>query len=825
MIPILYRGNETSFTSNGLGRLSEIISCTVTEERNGIYELEFEYPIDGKLYQTMLSMVEYYSTGNYAFTGIVACIHDDTHDIQPFDLYSVSAPFNGIATFNAHHISYRLNGVAVAPFTASNASDAMTQIPLKISGPNQFTFWTNKGTSGSFELKQPGIVRSILGGQQGSILDCFGTGEYKFDKFSVQLYQNRGVNTGVTIRYGKNMTDASREVDGSDHYNAIAPFWSGSDTDPVTGESSDVVVYLSPLYVQHSQAVGSPVVRVVDFSSRFQEMPTQEQLRQEALRELSANTPWITEENIKISFVQLWQTTEYENVALLQRVSLCDTVSVYYQDLGIILNDQKVIKVVYNVLMERYDEMELGKPKYRLSDEMIAQAMDVYTLELEEAKKNAITNSMMQAAIAHATNLLSGGLGGYVVFNKNADGEPQEILIMDTDDISTAVNVIRINRNGIGFSHNGYNGPFESAWTIDGSFNANFIVAGSISASMLSGGTLRLGGANNGNGVMRVYNANSYNIGTLDNSGFEIISNNLYNTNEAIVSNLVNATGHRYKVLVADGDIVFYYLAETYGSNGGMTSRTNSERMRLRTKLITTNDYQAAIELKNTTRFSISGVPTISFLVPGGSNSNAFHFTSGQLWMHCINGTNTSNHYFRGDYCTIGTQLNVLGSLDVDGMFTASGTKNRSVATKDYGQRILSCYETPSPMFGDIGEGVIGEDGFIYIFMDPIFSETIDSSVSYQVFLQAYGNGTAYVSERKSGYFIVSGTPGLRFGWELKAKQFDHNSTRIPDQNLEFYKAKGSEVEFLNMQETNTVDYGEEAANYIKSLEEGRVPA
>jgi phage-related protein len=115
MIPILYYGNETRFTSNGIGRLTEIISCEVTEERNGIYEVEFTYPAEGRFYNLLVSMAEAYAVGARNSQGIIACIHDDKHDIQPFDIYGYSAPIDGIATFYAHHISYRLEHQTLRP--------------------------------------------------------------------------------------------------------------------------------------------------------------------------------------------------------------------------------------------------------------------------------------------------------------------------------------------------------------------------------------------------------------------------------------------------------------------------------------------------------------------------------------------------------------------------------------------------------------------------------------------------------------------------------------------------------------------------------------
>ena len=138
------------------------------------------------------------------------------------------------------------------------------------------------------------------------------------------------------------------------------------------------------------------------------------------------------------------------------------------------------------------------------------------------------------------------------------------------------------------------------------------------------------------------------------------------------------------------------------------------------------------------------------------------------------------------------------------------GTKSRIVETDQYSDRLLYCYETPSPMFGDVGEGVISEDGRCYVWLDPVFAQTI-TTTQYQVFLQKYGAGDCWIAERKPGYFVVEGTAGLAFGWELKAKQADFDQYRL-ERNTENYKP-------------DTRDYGGEAAQYIDDLKKGRIAA
>ena len=351
MIPILYEKTETTFTSNGIGRLVDCTRCIVTEERNGVYEVEFDYPITGQHYADI-------QEGR-----IIAVTHDDTGDIQPFDIYKRTAPISGIVTFYASHISYRLNGIVTNPFTASGISNALTAIKTNSIGGNPFTFSTDKTTTGTYTVAVPSTARALLGGEENSILDVFGTGEYEFDKFNVKLWLHRGTDTDVQIRYGKNMSDIEHELDYSASYNGVAPYWYNTDPQSEAENPPMILVKLpeGAIYASGSTYDGRNTVAPLDLTQDFEDaVPTVAQLRTLAQEKLNASDTLLPLENITVSFVQLWQTEEYKDIAPLQTVNLCDTVTVVYPELGIDGIRSKVIKVVYNTLLDRYDEMELG---------------------------------------------------------------------------------------------------------------------------------------------------------------------------------------------------------------------------------------------------------------------------------------------------------------------------------------------------------------------------------------------------------------------------------------------------------------------------------
>ena len=219
----------------------------------------------------------------------------------------------------------------------------------------------------------------------------------------------------------------------------------------------------------------------MDFTDDFENEPTKDQLEARAAAYLRNNTPWVPKENLTVDFVALWQTEEYKNIAPLERVGLCDTVRIIYTALGVDAK-AKVIKVVWDALTERYSSIELGEAKSSFADTIMQST--------EKVMEDRPTYSVMAEAIDKASELIRGGSGGHVVIGADADGKPNEIFIMDTEDVNTAVNVLRINMNGIGFSSNGVEGEYSTAWTLDGSFVADFITAGTMAENRIRTGTL-----------------------------------------------------------------------------------------------------------------------------------------------------------------------------------------------------------------------------------------------------------------------------------------------------------------------------------------------
>lgn len=410
MIPKLYASTETAFISEGLGRLTDATRCEVTEERNGIYELVLEYPVGGP-------MINKIHVGCY-----IGATHDDDQDVQPFEIYKVSAPIRGVVTVNAWHISYKLNSVAVLPFTADSCANALAAIGTNSLNTNPFTFWTDKAVTAPFELTVPKNARNILGGEAGSILDVYGKGEYEFDKYTVKLWTNRGTDNGVEIRYGKNLTALDYQQNGASVYNAVAPFWTNDST----------TVYLDHLVVRTGETAGNAIA--LDLSGEFDEEPTAAQLEAAAQAYIDASDNYEIKENIKVDFYPIWEADErYE----FEKVRLCDTVTIIFEGYNIRAK-AKAIKVVYDTLRDRYKYIELGEPKATFAQEVTALVSDNIMGSVEGLVKRTAADAIPDAS-ATERGLVSTGdqtFAGKKTFNhriianasSTGDGETGSIV-------------------------------------------------------------------------------------------------------------------------------------------------------------------------------------------------------------------------------------------------------------------------------------------------------------------------------------------------------------------------------------------------------------
>lgn len=468
MIPVLYPPNAADFSTFGLGVMTDTISCEVTEERNGVFECLLKYPVSGQHY------------GLITKECIIKAKPNDTAADQAFRIYRITKPLNGIVTIYGQHISYDLANVPVLPFSTEGCSPQLILSQL-LAGDIRFTGWTDYSDAKAFSVAQPKSVRACLGGTEGSMLSQW-HGEFEWDNFTVMFHSRRGQKTGVVIEYGKNLTALEQDEDNSGVYTALLPYAVYTPE----GADTETVVTLSEVTLP---IVTSEIVRaktlILDFSDQFDGVVTEEALRAKANSYIKANPLGATIPTVKVSFEPLWKQPEYS--ALLERVNLCDTVTIRHSALGVSVSAM-IIETVYDTLAERYKSISLGQSK----SSMITTISQVQSSVDKVESTVGRFPKLLQAAISKATGLITGQSGGYVVIHTaEENGQPYELLILDAPSIDEAVNVWRWNVGGLGFSHNGYNGPYETAITADGQIVADFITSGSLVANIIKAGVIQ----------------------------------------------------------------------------------------------------------------------------------------------------------------------------------------------------------------------------------------------------------------------------------------------------------------------------------------------
>lgn len=460
MKPILYESTEKQFNHNGIGTLADAISCTVIEERNGSYELEMEYPLGGINYDEIRN------------NRIILAMPSDGQKAQPFRIFKITRPIGGVVKIYAVHLSYDLSGIPVAPFTANDCSSALNGLKSNSMIANPFEVWTDISGSGKYKQNSPASFRSRLAGTDGSILDSFGKGaELEFDRLTVKVHQNRGRDNGVTIRYGKNLTDLKQQESIENVRTGVIAYWykeENNTQDVIVGEIQ---------YLENHADYPKENIHVLDCSADFEKKPDKQQLNTRAKQYIKANNIGVPKVSIDVSFIQLWQTEEYKNIVSLERVSLCDTVHVVFDKLGVNAV-AKVIKTEFDVLNERYIKITLGEARSSFGE------------AIREATKSTIqplVKSMVNIAVSNATANIS-GFSGYVTKVTDANGNWSELVISDNADYTQARNVWRWSQGGLGFSSNGYAGPYTTAITADGHINGAMITAGTINANTVNVG-------------------------------------------------------------------------------------------------------------------------------------------------------------------------------------------------------------------------------------------------------------------------------------------------------------------------------------------------
>lgn len=350
--PILYRANETNFSTLGLGVLSDATSALITEERNGIFYLEMKYPIDGVRFNEIKN------------DRLIKADAGNKLKNQRFKINHITKPSKGIVTIYASHVSQHTEELQLKPEVnySGNALNALNIWKNNLVDAHPFTVFSDIQTQGSgkWSIEEVENARRALGGVRGSILDSYG-GEYRFDNYHIGLYAQRGDDSGALIAYGKNLVELEQEEEIASTYTSIYPF-----SIFINDDGSEELVTL-PEYFIDSEYLNNYARRKilrVDFST--EDIRTEEELRLRTQRYIEDNDVGLPKVNLKVKFIDLAKTLDYKDLKIIEEINLCDWVNVHFKKLDI-TQRAKVIKIVWDVLLDRYEELQIGEARASFS--------------------------------------------------------------------------------------------------------------------------------------------------------------------------------------------------------------------------------------------------------------------------------------------------------------------------------------------------------------------------------------------------------------------------------------------------------------------------
>ena len=657
MIPILYNSVTAPTVPDhyGVGALTDCLSCEVTEERNGSYELTMTYAANG------------IHAEDIAVEAFIKAKPNFMDDPQLFRIYRVGKVMAGKFTVYARHISYDMSGSVIQNGSAGSCAAACA---LLTSSANDFTVTTDKTVSAQFSVSQPSSVRSWFGGKEGSLLDVYG-GEWHYDNFTATLKQARGADRGVTIRYGKNLTSLSQEVNTSNLLTAILPFYVDQNENVTVGAEVSTGLILD------RDKVGA-----IDFTQQVNpdsNTPITTQLANLANAYKTNNNLTVPINSITLDFVQMQDITE--------RVDLCDTVRIYFEALGVEAM-AKCVKVTWDVLQERYSKTTFGDARTNIADTIATQSKE-------------LINTPTKAEINRATELITGNRGGYVILrDSDGDDQPDEILIMNTPDINTATKVWRWNNAGLGYSSNGYDGPYGTAMTSDGEIVANFIKAGVISdAQGNSTIDMRTGTASlwtlSAKGSFRIKNGTT---GKTLGIYFPYAAGGAFqlnNANEEGRANLfVNASGSYLYLYKPDGTLLATLTTSDSGAGFVLNNASGTKNIDIHSE---TNS--GVISIENAAGKSVVhgwGNPGGWFQVRDGSENTTIELNGNNGVIICVSVTQTSSRKVKKNIKPMEDSAKILElePVSFDYKNEALGTNKRGFIAEDVA-KILPNLVTP----------------------------------------------------------------------------------------------------------------------------------
>ncbi|MCL4608357.1 phage tail tip lysozyme [Enterococcus faecium] len=497
MIPRIYSPTETDFSTNGLGILKDTTKCEIYEVANGKYELELEYPLGTRF--------DEYFENDYQ-------IKAKPNDQEEYHIFFIDDKdidtFLDTVTIYAQSRTNRLGRRAVtfAEVDSKTGREAMAIIENNMDKKSDIRLYSDITTVSSTTFEARNVLNCIAG-EKGSLLQYWG-GEIKREPFKLSLLKRRGRDNIGTIRYGKDLSGLKVKLDWTGVKTRIIPY-----ADPQSDTGTTSRIYGSPVDSEYINNYPDVYTEHVQFTEE-QGVKDVNSLNKIAKNYFKTINPGCDKPKISISveFDKLTDTEEGKEFAKIRNYGLFDTFKIYHRKYKLYF-ESKVSGVQYDSLSEKVLKLEAGDTQVAFYQQQ--------AVSIQDKLKDYATNNYMSSFNDYVSSMITGqgNAGGYVVLWPKE--KPSNIFIMDNPDLNKAKEVLRMNKNGIAFSKNGWNGPFNSAWTLDSIFNANFIKTGIIDANVFqnsfnkTGDVLRLV-----NGLLEIWN-NRQKIMQLSKTGME----------------------------------------------------------------------------------------------------------------------------------------------------------------------------------------------------------------------------------------------------------------------------------------------------------------
>lgn len=731
---------EHLYDTQGLGALSDWLTATVSNKLNGAEIFQGTYPISG-------------TNADLIVEGrIIQCYVDENRAKQRLRIYYAKTSVIGnTIEVKAEPIFNDIRKSVLNKYDSGTEKITATQAWQNAKAlakpviPSQFSFTSLVDTLANVKIEKANFLE-FFGGKEGSILDRF-HGEFLKDNNTLRHEKSLGTDHKIKAIYTKNLTGIDLEIDAQSVLVGVYPFISSSSE----GED-EITLPEEVIFTDYVDDYPAGYVSFVDFKDKATDVATLREAAKDWLKtNIDKQKPQVSG---SIELVPLRHQRGYEKFVDLEKVSMGDGVDVYHPQLKVNMS-ARIVEYTFNVLTNSYDKLVVGNVKTNFLENTENNVSNLINDAIDQLKNGGEISDLINDIVDHQTDIITGQDGGYVLLDPKE--APSRILIMDTPDKNTARNVLQINNAGIGFSKTGINGTYDTAWTLDGGFNASFITAGEIVGITIRGTTLISDGTDYrtsiANGKMTWYSKK------VNKDIMELEARDYVSADAGIVSYTMK-TGGGFMIRNPQGNLVF-----STWDNG------------------------------NNRPFLSFGAPNFrysnaSYITDGDGSSLSINGSAGSSWEFKVAGRTmkfTSDGMLTLPGCFFGSWEDgklarfEQSTVQVYKDFTVRGTKNSTVPTEHYGQRLLNAYETPEYYFADYGEAVTGDDGKVRVDIDPMFAETVNLS-RYMTHVTPTELVLCAVTHEDIDHFIIeTSKPNVLVRWNLVAHRLGYEDIRLKE--------------------------------------------